>query len=116
LGGLTSANAWPLIDWWTGGWIGGLPNGLEAAARIANSETKIVPANGPVMTLAELQEQTQMYRTISTRLQQLMRKGRSVDEALATEPAKEFTGKMGNPATFLRRAFESCWGQLSPDA
>jgi glyoxylase-like metal-dependent hydrolase (beta-lactamase superfamily II) len=116
LGGLTSANAWPLIDWWTGGWIGGLPGGLETATRVMNRDTRVVPASGPVMTLAELETQTQMYRTISTRLQGLMRKGRSVDEALATEPAKEFVEKMGNPTTFLRRAFESCWGQLTPDA
>jgi hypothetical protein len=57
-----------------------------------------------------------MYRTVSTRIQQLMRKGRSVTETIAAEPAKEFIDKMGPAETFLRRAFESCWGQLTPDA
>ena len=69
-----------------------------------------------IITRADLQEQHEMYRTINTRLQQLIRKGKSPDEALAAEPTKEFNAKMGNPANFVRLAFQSLWGQLSPDA
>ena len=115
-GGVVSAEGWPLIDWWTGGWIGGLVSGLDTLLKVTNAETRVVPANGPLLGRADLQAQLEMYRTISQRLQQLMRKGRSVSEALAAEPTKEFNGRMGNPETFVRRAFESCWGQLSPDA
>ena len=32
------------------------------------------------------------------------------------EIQKEFDAKMGNPDEFVRRAFESLWGYLSPDA
>lgn len=120
LGGLTSANAWPLIDWWTGGWIAGLADGLDTAIGVANVETKIVPANGPVMTYVELQEHARMYRTISQRIQQLMGGkevgGRGLQETLDSAPTKEFDSKMGNPEQFLRRAIESCWAHLSPDA
>ena len=104
------------MDWWTGGWIGGLVNGLETLLKVANAETRIVTANGPVLTRAGLQAQHEMYRTISTRLQQMVRKGRSPDEALAAEPTKEFNDKMGDPTLFVRLAFQSLWGQLSPDA
>ena len=44
------------------------------------------------------------------------RKGKSPDEALAAEPTKEFNEKMGNPEMFVRLAFQSLWGQSSPDA
>jgi glyoxylase-like metal-dependent hydrolase (beta-lactamase superfamily II) len=115
-GGVVSGEGWPLIDWWTGGWIGGLANGLDTLVRVANADTRVVPGNGPVLTRADLLFQQEMYRTISTRLQQLMRKGRSPDEALAAEPTKEYNAKMGHPEQFIRRAFESCWGQLTPDA
>jgi cyclase len=116
IGGIVSRNEWPLIDWWTGGWIGGLVNALETLAKVGDAQTRIVTANGPVMTRSELQAQHEMYRTINTRLQQLMRKGRSPDEAIATEPTKEFNDRMPKPDMFLRLAFQSLWGQLSPDA
>jgi glyoxylase-like metal-dependent hydrolase (beta-lactamase superfamily II) len=116
LGGLTCVNSWPLIDWWTGGWIGGLPDGLDTAVKVANPETRIVTADGPVMTYAQLQAQVQMYRTISQRVQQMMRRGRGVEETLASAPTKEFDATMGNSEQFVRRAFESCWAHLTPDA
>jgi glyoxylase-like metal-dependent hydrolase (beta-lactamase superfamily II) len=116
VGGVISGDGWPLIDWWTGGWIGGLVNGLETLLKVGNANTRVVSANGPVMTRADLQAQYEMYKTISTRLQAMIRKGRSPDEALAAEPTKEFNNKMGNPEMFVRLAFQSMWGQLSPDA
>jgi len=116
IGGLVSKNAWPLIDWWTGGWIGGLANALAKLANVGGMQTRIVTAQGPVMSRADLQTQTEMYRTINQRLQQLIRKGRSPDEAVAADPTKEFNDKLGNPETFVRLAFQSLWGQLSPDA
>jgi len=116
VGGIISKNEWPLIDWWTGGWIGGLANALETLSKVGDAQTRIVAANGPVMSRADLQSQQEMYRTINTRLQQLLRKGHSPDEAIAAEPTKEFNEKFGNPDTFIRLAFQSLWGQLSPDA
>ena len=107
---------WPFIDWWTGGWIGGLVKGIETLLKVSNAQTKIVPANGPVLTRADLEAQHDMYRTISTRLQTLLRKGYSPDETIAAQPTKEFNERMGNPEKFVRLAFESLWGQLSPDA
>jgi cyclase len=115
-GGVVSNDGWPLVDWWTGGWIGGLANGLDTLVKVANADTRIVPANGPVMTKTDLQVHQEMYRTISTRLQQLIRKGRSPDEAIAAQPTKEFNDRMGNPDMFIRLAFQSMWGQLTPDA
>ncbi len=41
--------AWPIIDWWTGGWTGGMLDGFEQLLEIANDRTRIVPASGPVM-------------------------------------------------------------------
>jgi glyoxylase-like metal-dependent hydrolase (beta-lactamase superfamily II) len=116
VGGVISGEGWPTIDWWTGGWIGGLVNGIETLLKVGNADTRIVPANGPVLTRADLQTQHDMYRTISTRLNTLIRKGYSPDEALAAEPTREFNDRMGNPEMFVRLAFQSLWGQLTPDA
>jgi glyoxylase-like metal-dependent hydrolase (beta-lactamase superfamily II) len=107
---------WPVVDYETGGWIGGMVGGLQRLLAIADESTRIVPARGPVMTKAELGAQLKMYATINERLVSLLNHGKSPSEAVDAKPTKEFDGKMGNPDEFVRRAFESQWGYLSPDA
>jgi hypothetical protein len=69
-----------------------------------------------VLGLAELEAQERMYATIYERLTQLLNKGRSPGEAVEARPTKEFDAQMGNPDEFVRRAFESLWAYISPDA
>jgi cyclase len=107
---------WPVVDYWTGGWIGGIVGGLERIQALANAETRIVPARGPVLSLADVKTQYEMYGTIYGRLAQLLNKGRGPSEAVAAAPTKEFDAQMGNPDEFVRRSLESLWAYLSPDA
>jgi cyclase len=116
VGDAVSGPGWPVVDYTTGGWIGGMVGALQRLQTIANAETRIVPGRGPVLGLADLKAQYQMYGTIYERLTTLLNKGRGPDEAVAAKPTKEFDEKMGNPDEFVRRAFESLWGYLSPDA
>ena len=116
VGDAAYGQGWPVIDWWTGGWIGGIAGGLRRLQTIANRETKIVPGQGPVLGFAEIAAQAEMYGTIYDRLAQMLNKGHSPDEAVAAKPAKEYEAKMGNPDAFIHRAFESLWAYLSPDA
>jgi len=116
VGDAVSGAGWPVVDYTTGGWIGGMVGALQRLQTIANAETRIVPGRGPVLSLADLKAQYQMYATIYERLTTLLNKGRGPDEAVAAKPTKEFDEKMGNPDEFVRRAFESLWGYLSPDA
>jgi len=116
VGDAVSGQGWPVVDWWTGGWIGGIVGGLQRLQTFANADTRIVPARGPVLSLADLKAQFEMYGTIYDRLNQLLNKGRGPSEAVAAQPTKEFDAQMGNPDEFVRRAFESMWAYLSPDA
>jgi cyclase len=116
VGDAVSGQGWPQVDWTTGGWIGGIVGGLARVQTLANDTTRIVPGRGAVLSLADLKNQAQMYGTIYDRLTQLLNKGRGPAEAVAAQPAKEFGAQMGNPDEFVRRAFESLWAYLSPDA
>jgi glyoxylase-like metal-dependent hydrolase (beta-lactamase superfamily II) len=116
VGGAAYGQGWPMVDWWTGGWIGGIVGGLQRIQTVANKESKIIPANGPALSLADITAQVEMYGTIYDRLNQMINKGRSPSEAVEAKPAKEFEAKMGNPDEFIRRSFESLWAYLSPDA
>jgi glyoxylase-like metal-dependent hydrolase (beta-lactamase superfamily II) len=116
VGDAVSGQGWPVVDWQTGGWIGGIVGGLQRLQTIANAETRIVPGRGPVLTLADLKKQAAMYATIYDRLSTMLNKGRGPTEAVEAKPTKEFDAEMGNGDEFVRRSFESLWAYLSPDA
>jgi glyoxylase-like metal-dependent hydrolase (beta-lactamase superfamily II) len=120
VGDAAYGEGWPEVDWWTGGWIGGIVGGLQRIQSVAFSsggrDTRIVPARGPVLSFADIAEQVEMYGTIYDRLNQMLNKGRGPSEGVEAKPAKEFEAKMGNADEFIRRSFESLWAYLSPDA
>jgi glyoxylase-like metal-dependent hydrolase (beta-lactamase superfamily II) len=116
VGDAVSGQGWPIVDYATGGWIGGIVGGLQRLQTLANEATRIVPGRGPVLGLKDLKAQYEMYGTIYDRLTQLLNKGRGPGEAVAAQPTKEFDAQMGNPDEFVRRAFESLWAYVSPDA
>jgi cyclase len=116
VGDAAYGQGWPVVDWWTGGWIGGIVGGLQRIQSVANKDTKIVPGQGPVQSFTDITAQLDMYGTIYDRLNQMLNKGHSPSEGVEARPAKEFEAKMGNPDEFIRRSFESLWAYLSPDA
>ena len=116
VGDVVSGQGWPTVDYITGGWIGGMVGGTQRLLSIANEQTRIVPARGAVLSFADLKAQASMYATIYERLSTMLNKGRGPSEAVAARPTQEFDAQMGNSDEFVRRAFESLWAYLSPDA
>jgi glyoxylase-like metal-dependent hydrolase (beta-lactamase superfamily II) len=116
VGDVMSGQGWPVVDWTTGGWIGGIVGGLQRLLPLVNEETRIVPGRGPVLRLSDVKTHLELYGTIHDRLTQLLNKGRGPTEAVEAKPTKEFDAQMGNSDEFVRRAFESLWAYLSPDA
>jgi cyclase len=107
---------WPAIDWWTGGWLGGLVGGIDMLFSVANADTRIVPSRGGMLSRADLQTQYTMYSEIWARLVKTLYSGGGPEEALAAAPTKEFNDIMGPSDEFVVRAFQSLWAYLSPDA
>jgi hypothetical protein len=105
-----------VIDYNTGGWLGGLVDGLRTLIKVTDAKTQIVPANGPVITRADLEAQRDMYAAIFDRLGKLLRKGMSPAEVVAAHPTKEFDAKWGESTQFVTLAFKSLWGHFAPDA
>lgn len=115
-GGLVSTEGWPVMDWQTGGWIGGLVGGIDRLLKQANDSTRIVPANGGVITKAALQAQRDMYFTVFDNLVKLLVKGLGPDEVVALKPAAAFESTLGPSDVFVRASFKSLWGHYAPDA
>jgi glyoxylase-like metal-dependent hydrolase (beta-lactamase superfamily II) len=111
-GGLVSNRRWPELDWWTGGFIGGMLDSFVSLLTVPTAATKIIPAYGDVMTLDELRAQNQMYLTIFDRIHGSFIKSESIGEILLEKPTAEYNAEMGDSRQFLTLAFESIQGHL----
>ena len=88
VGDAAYGQGWPVVDWWTGGWIGGIAGGLRRLQTIANKDSKIVPGQGPLLSYADIHAQAEMYETINDRLTQMINKGHSPSDGVGAKPAK----------------------------
>ncbi len=115
-GGVVTADRWPVVDYVTGGWIGGMNEGLRKLLALTDANTRVVPGTGAVMTRADLEARQKMVATIAERLSKLLRTGHGPREALDAQPTKEWDEKYGDPRQFVTQAFRSQWGHMAPDA
>ncbi len=115
-GGVVSSAGWPLMDWRTGGWIGGFVGAHDRLLKLANPDTRVIGADGAIVGRAELQAYRDMYFTIFDRLVKELVKGKGPEEALATGPAREFEAQWGDSSRFVLDSFRSLWGHYAPDA
>ena len=100
----------PTLDWFCGGWIGGMHNAQKALLDRADDQTKIVPASGPVMTKADLQASYATIGKIREKLVALVKKGQGAQNLIDTGAVDEFKDVMrGDAATFLYTAYRGLW-------
>lgn len=111
-GGLVSNGRWPEIDWWTGGFIGGMMDGFVSLMTVPGANTRIIPAYGDVMTLDQLRAQNQMYITVFDRFHGSFIKSESLPQLLTARPTSEYDAVMGDPTQFLTLAFQSVKGHI----
>jgi len=100
----------PMLDWPTGGWIGGMQEAQRTLLRVANDTTKIVPANGPVMTKADLQMSLDLVTQVREHLVKLVKQGMGPQDLIAAKAMKDFQGKLaGDPDPFLYTAYRGIY-------
>jgi cyclase len=96
---------YPILDYSTNGWIGGMANATEILAELCTPETRVIPGSGPVQTRADLQAEHQMLVTLKQRLSKLLAQGMSVQDMLAAAPTREFDAQWGDPTLFVSNAW-----------
>jgi len=111
-GDVFTVGSYPILDYTTGGWIGGLSDATKTLAGLTDAQTRVIPGNGPVQTKADVDAQANMCATMRTRFVELMRKGMSAKEMLAAVPTKEFDARWGNPELFITNAYPGLWGHV----
>jgi glyoxylase-like metal-dependent hydrolase (beta-lactamase superfamily II) len=110
-GDLLFNGTFPVIDYSTGGWIGGMASACEALTRVGDDKTRVIPGHGPMATKADLHASHHMLAAIHERVAAMIKAGKSVEEAVAAKPTKEFDEKFGQgarkPDAFVQVAYTS---------
>ena len=111
-GSLVVVGAYPVVDYATGGWIGGLEAATRALLDGTDRATKIVPAFGPVCGRAELEAQLALCTAVRERVADAYRHGLSFTEFAATKPTQEFDAAHGDPSQFLKLVHKGAWAHI----
>jgi glyoxylase-like metal-dependent hydrolase (beta-lactamase superfamily II) len=109
VGNVMTAGKYPIADYTSGGWLGGLQTATKTLLSVANPETRIVPGEGPVQTRADLQAQYDMLSATREAFVKMMRQGMSADEMLAAGLTKAFDVRWGNPELFVKTSYRGMW-------
>jgi cyclase len=111
-GDVFTVGSYPVLDWSTGGWIGGLADACKTLVGLTDARTRIIPGRGPVQSKADLQELAEMTAAMRTSFFAMVKKGMSASAMVAAAPTKEFDAKWGNPEQFIANAYPGLWNHV----
>ncbi|MEP7354085.1 MAG: MBL fold metallo-hydrolase [Acidobacteriota bacterium] len=100
----------PVLDWYAGGWIGGRVDSMDIVLKVANDQTKIVPAFGPVMTKAQFQAEREVMELVRVQIFDRVRAGEGPKDMLEGGALNDLPRKWKDPYTFLYSAAKGAWG------
>src|SRR5262245_4436587 len=99
----------PALDYLTGAWIGGRVDAMDILLKLANEQTRIVPAYGPIMSKAEFKAERDMMEEVRDRLFKQVREGDGPKDMLEGCVLKGLARTWKDPYKFLYDAAKGCW-------
>ena len=96
----------PYIDHGNGGSLDGMIEALWSIAGVINDDTIIIPGHGQLSTRADLLEFRMMLVTIRGRIKDQIDQGRSVDQVVASNPARGYAEPGDGTTGWVRAAYE----------
>jgi cyclase len=104
-GDVVSVASYPIIDYCTTGWIGGMGNAVRTLLALGNADTQYVPGKGAVQKREQLEAEEKMLATLLPRMGKLLAQGMSVQDMIDAAPTREFDGVWGDPKLFIANAW-----------
>ena len=118
VGDVVSPQRDPGFDWYGGGWLGGRVDAMDLLLELANEDTLIVPAYGPVIGRAQLQAERDLMAFLYEALVDQIRMGFSPQDSLDAGVMNGLARRWNDPYSFLYDAYKGLWGHhntLAPE-
>ena len=97
----------PFIDQPNGGTTDGMIDALWSIAGLIDDDTVIIPGHGQLSTRADLLEYRMMLVTIRARIRDEIARGLSVEQVIASNPARGYADPGGGTPGWVTTAYES---------
>jgi cyclase len=104
-GDVVCAGSYPILDYCTNGWIGGMINATHSLLELCSEQTRIVSGSGAVKSRSDIESEHSMLTTMKQRLSHLLAQGMSVQDMLNAAPTREFDAAWGDPKLFVANAW-----------
>lgn len=114
-GGVISGERWPLLDYRNGAWLGGRVRALEWLAELVDADTRVVPAEGALLTGRDVARQRDIYRELFETMIGYMNRGFGAEDAVDSNPLEQYEPEFGDPSAFLDGAYRSMLIAYVPD-
>jgi glyoxylase-like metal-dependent hydrolase (beta-lactamase superfamily II) len=114
-GGVVSGEEWPILDYINGAWLGGRVRAIERLAEIVKPDTRVVPANGRVITGRDIVRQRDIYDELFQTMIADMNKGFGPEDAAKQNALSKYSAEFGDASKFLYGAYRSMLIAYVPD-
>ena len=117
VGDLVRLDGYPVIDVARGGTIEGLVAALDRVVEITVPErlqeggTRVIPGHGRLCNEADVVEYRDMVAIIRDRIQDLVKKGMTLDQVKAARPTRDYDTRYGAGDAFAEAAYGSFTGR-----
>ena len=114
-GGVASGEAWPILDYRNGAWLGGRVRALERLADLVTPDTRVVPAHGRLITGRDIVRHREMYQELFVTMIGYLNMGLGPEDAVERNPLRRYEAEFGDPSVFLYGALRSMMLAYVPD-
>jgi glyoxylase-like metal-dependent hydrolase (beta-lactamase superfamily II) len=110
-GDIFSMTSYPVIDGDKGGSFTGVLAGLNRIIDLTipkdwqEGGTMVIPGHGRIADEADVVEYRDMITIIRDRIEDMIKKGMTLEQVLAARPTRDYDGRYGNPAMLIEAAY-----------
>jgi cyclase len=108
VGDVLAVDAFPLLDFSTGGWVGGNQDALRLLGGLVGPATQVIAGQGPPQTSTAITAQLAMLDEVGERIRLEIIKGKGVDEILAVNVMAGYES-LPEPRQFVHMLYQGLW-------
>ena len=104
---------YPFIDSSSGGTADGVIAAVDRVLALIGDNTRVIPGHGPIATKANLTAYRTMLATVTQRIKEHRRNGKTDDDIRAAQPAAEFNAALGGGFISSERFVQMMLGAIT---